>query len=39
VANEAGAVQRTLEQVRNALRSHPVAEFAAAETEVLRPMF
>ena len=39
VANEAGAVQRTLEQVQNALRSHPVAEFAAAETEVLRPMF
>lgn len=39
VANEVEAVQRTLEQVRNALRSHPVAEFVAAESEVLSPMF
>jgi uncharacterized protein len=39
VANEAEAVQRTLEQVRNALRGHPVAEFVSAETEVLSPMF
>jgi uncharacterized protein len=39
VADEAQAVQATLEQVRNALRSHPVAEFASAEAEVLRPMF
>src|SRR3954451_22762471 len=38
-ANEAEAVHLTLEQVLNALLSHPVAEFAAAETEVLRPMF
>ena len=39
VANEAEAVQRTLEQVRHALRSHPVAEFVSAQTEVLSPMF
>ena len=39
VANEVEAVQRTLEQVRNALRGHPVAEFVAAESEVLSPMF
>jgi uncharacterized protein YlxP (DUF503 family) len=39
VANEVEAVQRVLEQVRNALRGHPVAEFASAESEVLSPMF
>ena len=39
VANEVEAVQRTLEQVRNALRGHPVAEFVSAESEVLSPMF
>jgi uncharacterized protein YlxP (DUF503 family) len=39
VANEVEPVQRTLEQVQNALRSHPVAEFASAESEVLSPMF
>ncbi|HKB00750.1 MAG TPA: DUF503 domain-containing protein [Gemmataceae bacterium] len=39
VANEVAAVQRTLEQIRNALRSHPVAEFVSAESEVLSPMF
>jgi uncharacterized protein len=39
VADEARAVQATLEQVRNALRSHPVAEFVTAESEVLSPMF
>ena len=39
VANEVEAVQRTLEQVQNALRGHPVAEFVAAESEVLSPMF
>ena len=33
------SVQRTLEQIQNALRSHPVAEFVAAESEVLSPMF
>jgi uncharacterized protein len=39
VADEARAVQTTLEQVTNALRGHPVAEFVAAESEVLSPMF
>jgi uncharacterized protein YlxP (DUF503 family) len=39
VADEAKAVQTTLEQVTNALRSHPVAEFVSAESEVLSPMF
>ena len=39
VADEAKAVQTTLEQVTNALRSHPVAEFVTAESEVLSPMF
>jgi uncharacterized protein len=39
VANEVEAVQRVLEQVRNALRGHPMAEFASAESEVLSPMF
>jgi len=39
VSDEAETVQRTLEQVKNALRSHPVAEFVSAETEVLSPMF
>jgi uncharacterized protein YlxP (DUF503 family) len=39
VADEVEAVQRTLEQVRNALRAHPVAEFVSAESEVLAPMF
>lgn len=39
VGEEVEAVQRTLEQVQNALRSHPVAEFVSAESEVLRPMF
>ncbi len=39
VADEARAVQTVLEQVTNALRSHPVAEFATAESEVLSPMF
>ena len=33
------SVQRTLEQIQNALRSHPVAEFVSAESEVLSPMF
>jgi len=39
VADEAQPVHATLEQVANALRGHPVAEFVSAETEVLSPMF
>lgn len=39
VADEAKAVQGVLEGVKNALRGHPVAEFVAAETEVLSPMY
>jgi uncharacterized protein len=39
VGEEVESVQRTLEQIQNALRSHPVAEFVSAETEVLSPMF
>jgi uncharacterized protein YlxP (DUF503 family) len=39
VANEAHAVKTVLEQVTNALRGHPVAEFVAAESEVLSPMY
>ena len=39
VADEARAVQTTLESVKNALRGHPVAEFVTAESEVLSPMF
>jgi uncharacterized protein len=39
VADEAEAVKRTLENVTNALRGHPVAEFVSAESEVLSPMF
>ena len=36
VAEEAAAVQAILENVRNALRDHPVAAFVSAEVEVLR---
>jgi hypothetical protein len=39
VADEAKPVYSTLEQVTNALRAHPVAEFVHAESEVLSPMF
>jgi uncharacterized protein len=39
VADEAHPVRATLEQVANALRGHPVAEFVSAEVEVQRPMF
>ena len=39
VGEEVESVQRTLEQIQNALRSHPVAEFVSAESEVLSPMF
>ncbi|MSR53919.1 MAG: DUF503 domain-containing protein [Gemmataceae bacterium] len=39
VADEVEAVQKVLEQVKNALRGHPVAEFVSAESEVLSPMF
>jgi len=39
VANEVKAVQSTLEAVSNALRSHPVAEFVAAESEVDSPLY
>ena len=39
VADEVEAVKTTLENVANALRGHPVAEFVAAESEVLSPMF
>ena len=34
VAEEAGAARATLEEVANALRAHPVAEFVAAEWDV-----
>jgi uncharacterized protein YlxP (DUF503 family) len=39
VGEDSESVQRTLEQIQNALRSHPVAEFVAAESEVLSPMY
>jgi len=39
VADEVQAVQATLAHVTQALRGHPVAEFVAAESEVLSPMF
>ena len=32
-------VRSVLERLRNALKAHPVAEFVAAESEVLSPMF
>lgn len=35
VAEETAAVQAILEQIGNALRGHPVAEFVSAEAEVL----
>ena len=39
VGEDVESVQRTLEQIGNALRAHPVAEFVAAESEILSPMF
>ena len=35
IAEESAAVQAILERIGNALRGHPVAEFAFAESEVL----
>lgn len=37
VAEETVVVQRTFEQITNALRSHPEAEFVAADNEVFAP--
>ncbi len=34
VSNEAGHVRRAFEQIVNALRSHPVAEFLGHEVEI-----
>lgn len=37
VADETMVVQRTFEQITNALREHPAAEFVKAEKEVIAP--
>ncbi len=39
VGDEVSAIKKVLEGVTNALRSHPVAEFVAAESVVDSPLF